>query len=30
VELQLPGNQAFAHADQNKDRTDETRKVEGR
>ncbi len=30
VELQLPGNQAFAHADQSKDRTVETMQVEGR
>ena len=30
VHLELPGNEAFAHADQSKDRTAETKQVEGR
>jgi acetolactate decarboxylase len=30
VELQLPRNEAFAQADQSKDRTEETRQVEGK
>ena len=30
VSLDLPGNEAFAHADQTKDRGEETRRVEGK
>ncbi len=30
VNLELPGNEAFAHADQTKDRSEETRRVEGK
>jgi len=30
VNLELPGNEAFAHADQTKDRGEETRRVEGK
>jgi len=30
MNLELPGNEAFAHADQTKDRSEETRRVEGK